>query len=112
MLRDQILNIGDLLLLVEAGIEQDELRDALVLCRGVLRLMRHLHRPGVCVDAEVAHAEDPGRVLLERTCRGHARVGGARRDAVHQLDVFRMRQRRHGKRGCDEHSQTNGFQQS
>ena len=93
LLGDQVLDVGDLLLLVEAGIEQDEFADALVLGGGSLGLMRDLHRPGVGVDAEMAHADDPGRILLELPCLDRWVVAGAGGNPVEQRYVVGERGR-------------------
>jgi hypothetical protein len=89
LLGDQILDIRELLLLVEAGIANNKLADPRVASRRSLGFMGNLHRPGIGIDAKTAEADDPGRILLVFSSGNRGIVVRRRREAVHQLDFLR-----------------------
>ena len=99
LLGDEVLDVGDLLLLIEAGVEENEFADPGILRGGGLGFMRHLHRPGIGVDAEMAHADDPGRVLLELAGLDGRVAFGARGHTVQQIDLVGHGGRRQDGRG-------------
>jgi hypothetical protein len=86
LLRQQVLDIGHLLGGLPVGFDEDELADVLVLRRGVLHLLDHLHDPGVA-DAGEGHADAPRWCLLELVGLGLL-LGRRRHQAVgQQFDI-------------------------